>query len=230
LRSSAAASSPPPTDQSPADGDVTGTLALPLITQSGGQTYRLLSTLSITGPTSQTLETGLTEQTVLTTTLPIGQYTLTLVEGWRLQLRVGDSYEDVEATFVFANGIPFRIAAGATETVRLRFTLPLGGSVSFDGTLAVELEVGASCDLLDDTCGGTDACYLLLGDAAPVSVCANAGSAGIGEPCQFVNSCAPGSFCTTTGCQAYCDVTDPFACPNQGLCEPLGIGDAGACR
>lgn len=215
---------------------VVGRFVLPLITESGGETYRLVGTIALTGPIDLTLDLGAVNGATLERDLPAGQYELRLVEGWQLQRRVEDTYERVSAVLRSIVDGAIEIRTGRTTTVRLGFTLPTG-EVSFDGTLAVELEVVASCDLLDPTaCAAPEACYPIA-TTPPTSSCARVASfaGGVGEACRFVNGCLAGLACifatpgdTDGSCRDICDVSADD-CPNGATCAPLNIGFAGYC-
>jgi hypothetical protein len=75
-----------------------------------------------------------------------------------------------------------------------------------------------SCDPIGQDCPAGQGCYI-AGD--PLTVCAGAGMVPVGESCQFVNSCAPGSSCafqyqdrSEPECIAHCAVGSASCGPN----------------
>ena len=70
---------------SPNEAVATGTVQIPLVTQVNGSTFRLIASLSLYGPTYDTIYTGDDPtQTVITKTLQTGSYTAYLAD-WTLQ-------------------------------------------------------------------------------------------------------------------------------------------------
>jgi hypothetical protein len=107
-----------------------------------------------------------------------------------------------------------------------------------------------NCDPLNQTgtCPSGQGCYLAGGGA----VCAGSAGVAVGEPCEFINSCAPGGVCLgeagASKCRQFCGdftlclVDDganieacgdcngklTTACPLDEACFPIGDGMGGA--
>jgi hypothetical protein len=78
------------------------------------------------------------------------------------------------------------------------------------------------CDPFAQDCGEGAGCY--LDDGATAFDCIPAGTAAIGDACEYDHECAPGSHCAGAAlvpgcadarrcCTAYCDVTEAEPCP-----------------
>ena len=118
---------------------VQGTLALALSTEAGGVEYQLGNArFNLEGPVQMEL-TGNDEPT-MQLELPVGAYTLSLLEGYSLTDEGGT---EVAARLVSANPAPILISAGQTAQLTLRFELsatPPTGT----GTLGIDLSVAPS--------------------------------------------------------------------------------------
>ncbi len=116
-------------------------------------------------------------------------------------------------------------------------------SIANNGSITLCL---TSCDpLLQDCAGEATGCFF---DGSSF-VCANAvGDIPTGEPCGFINDCAPGNICLapesfpacagSACCGAFCDMADPGTCVPDGTectafyeegSAPPGYEDVGVC-
>lgn len=117
-----------------------GSVQLALHGSSRGSSFELVDAVfQIEGVTSTTLTTDGSD--TLVAHLPVGDYTATLQDGWRLLETSGDVTEEVPAVLSTENPTAFAIVAGATTEVRFAFETG-DGAVSFgDGTLELGIEV-----------------------------------------------------------------------------------------
>ncbi len=108
----------------PAAGE--GVVQLPLLTTgTDGQRYRLVgASFEITGPRSVTI-TDTTPDTV-NVMLPAGTYTIRLNGDWHLE-RMGSPVEQLQATLVSPNPLPFTVDEGLVRTLRFQFKFPGDG-------------------------------------------------------------------------------------------------------
>jgi hypothetical protein len=125
-------------------------------------------------------------------------------------------------------------------------------AISNGGALAL---CRPACDPLAQDCPAGDGCYPFQGGWACAADAS--GGSGYGEPCEFINACAPGLACLDSGavppgeacegaagcCTEICDVTDPAGdmqcagAPGGQICEPwfdpgrapAGLEDVGVC-
>jgi hypothetical protein len=120
--------------------DQFGTVEVALQGSSRGSDYELVDAVfDIEGVTSATLHTD--GQDTLSTTLPVGDYTARLRDGWRLLEVSAGAQEEVTAVLSTPNPAPFVIASGATTEVRFGFSTG-EGAVSFgEGVLEVGIAV-----------------------------------------------------------------------------------------
>jgi hypothetical protein len=117
-----------------------GTVELALNGSSRGSDYELSDAVfDIDGVTATTLDADGSE--TLSANLPVGDYTATLRDGWRL-LEVADgTTAEISATLSTDNPAPFSIASGLTTQVRFGFETG-EGAVSFgEGTLELGIDV-----------------------------------------------------------------------------------------
>lgn len=101
-----------------------------------------------------------------------------------------------------------------------------GCSIANNGSINLCLQ---ACDPLLQDCGGENVCFY---DFSGNFVCAFAADMiPTGEPCGFINDCAPGNVCVdatvlpscngATCCGAFCDILEP-TCATQGTeCTPF---------
>lgn len=116
--------------------------------------------------------------------------------------------------------------------------------VSNGGALAI---CEPTCDPLLQDCAPGQGCY----PSTQVFACAPDASGemgAVGDPCEFVNTCNPGTACITAAslpscagsgcCSPFCDFTDPSPeCPDGTVCNswfgegaaPRGLEDVGVC-
>ncbi|MEZ4453965.1 MAG: hypothetical protein R3B09_31195 [Nannocystaceae bacterium] len=122
---------------------------------------------------------------------------------------------------------------------------PAGSECSFARSSTLDLCVKL-CDPIDQDCPEGSACYPLQSSfhCAPD----NSGDVGaVGDPCEYVNVCDPGTFCADAGvfpgcdpratgcCAPFCSLKAP-SCPPETECTawfdqdpPVGYEDVGAC-
>jgi hypothetical protein len=170
------------------------------------------------------------DETVLEVDLAVGDYAIDIVEGYRLQKRVGNVYEDVEAKLISLPQLTFRIDAGQTASVYYLFSVE-GQVVTLGGKLQIDLAVVTTCDLLNpDSCPGAETCVpgSTLFDP-PAAVCAlpEGEPGGLNEACSF-GFCEEGLVCESGTCRLLCDVRAPD-CSTGATCRPLNLGAAGYC-
>jgi hypothetical protein len=101
-----------------------------------------------------------------------------------------------------------------------------GCSIANNGSINICLQ---SCDPLLQDCEGENVCYY---DFSGNFVCAFAADMiPTGEPCGFINDCAPGNVCLdatafpacngASCCGAYCDIADPMCALMGTECTPF---------
>jgi hypothetical protein len=109
-----------PSDQNAGDGDVTGTVSLPLTSVVGAVNYRLTkATFTISGTplaTPRVIKPA-PDLPIDTETLPVGHYSTLLADGWVLERKgaeAGAVFKAVPATLVTPNPTIFDIKLGQT--------------------------------------------------------------------------------------------------------------------
>jgi hypothetical protein len=226
----------------------TGTVQLPLVTQANGNTYRLIATIYIYGPTYDYINTGDNPtETVLTRTLQTGSYTAYLSD-WALErLDKDGTFKPVSAYLSSDYYFNFVIYNQSSTTITFQFDTD-GVIVAFgSGQLNVKFNVNEyppACTVLGNDCGDGAWCPPPGLTGAPVT-CMSAGWLSVGDACESPTQCGRNSSCLDLGtgskCVALCDVeTDIVDCPSgsscvgsgsdYGLCVPDGLSlpDAGA--
>lgn len=120
----------------------TGTVELALEGSAKGSVFTLVdATFDIEGVEAHTLDSNASQDATLTTELPVGSYTVTLRDGWRLLETTEGSETEVAATLVSSNPQSFDIGPNALTTVNFAFETG-DGAVSFGvGTLGLGIEV-----------------------------------------------------------------------------------------
>jgi hypothetical protein len=117
-----------------------GQVEMALNGSSRGTDFELVDAVfDIAGVTTTTLRTDGSD--TLSANLPVGDYSATLRDGWRLLEVVDGASTEVGAVLSSDNPAPFAIASGATTEVR--FTFETGdGAVSFgEGTIELGIDV-----------------------------------------------------------------------------------------
>lgn len=114
--------------EAPTPASEMGTVQLALTaTGSDGDTYRLRSaTIQITGPTtaSVALDEAYADSPVFAATVDVGEYTITLEEGWILQREEGGQFVDVDAELISPNPAPIAVHRDTTSIVAILFETP----------------------------------------------------------------------------------------------------------
>jgi hypothetical protein len=112
-----------------------------------GSTHRLAgAVLEIRGPLDVTLSPADSDD-VANTSLPVGDYQLTLLPGYRLEREVGGQWQAVTATLISPNPLAFTIVTSQVTRVSLRFAVDDQGPVTLQtGTLEVALSVESAMD------------------------------------------------------------------------------------
>jgi len=114
--------------ETPAPTSDMGTVQMALTAVgSDGDTYRLRSaTIQITGPTtaSVALDEAYGDSPVFAATVDVGEYTITLEEGWTLQRDSGQGFADVDAEMVSPNPAPVDVHRDTTSVVAIVFQTP----------------------------------------------------------------------------------------------------------
>jgi cysteine-rich repeat protein len=177
----------------------TGTLQMNLIGTNGTTNYRLTTAFfTISGPTPSSLTTTTDPtETVLTATLRIGDYTITLEPNWDLQRfnAVTGNWETVaDAILESQNPAAFTILANQTTTVPFQFRVNAGVVTIGTGTLNVIINVNV-CG--NGTVEGTEECD--DGNNATGDGCS--GTCQI-EPGAVGAQCTVGAECITGVCTA----------------------------
>jgi hypothetical protein len=127
------------------DLDVEGSLSLSLSTFAGGVAYRLRDGhFRLSGPIERELESG--DEATLTVSVPPGNYTLTLLDGYTLSREGDASAQPVAARLVSQNPVQVMVNAGQTARLTFRFELApeaqaSTGAHDASGTLAIDLAV-----------------------------------------------------------------------------------------
>ncbi|MCR9164961.1 MAG: hypothetical protein ACE37F_30540 [Nannocystaceae bacterium] len=233
-----------------------GSLRMGVVGQDGaGQIYRLRDgVFDIDGPeaVSVSTESSPISLETLDVELAAGSYDVTLGGGWRLERwdPISDATLDVAATLTSANPATVLVTGTETTSVVFTFSVPDAGPVTLgDGELEIDIEVDVDdpggeltpCDPLSPACAPGEGCYPVGGDPVAFGCAPIYDEAGLHEPCEFVNGCSAGLFCSDPSlntscppdlgcCLQYCDVSSP-ACGAGEFC--LGFGaenpDIGVC-
>lgn len=212
-----------------------GSLSMPLLTSTGGHTYRLQGTLLVSGPTYEYLDLGGDVQ-VLSRSLPTGSYWAYLYS-WSLTRDDGaGNFVPVAANLVSSSQPSFTIFNQATSTISFDFATD-GQIVTVGaGTLNVDVnvtETPAVCTPLGDGCEPGSWCAPSELTGAPLS-CIPEGPIAVGEPCHSPLDCVANSSCFDFGqgarCTPLCTQADfGQLCGTGGTCTPQGV-DYGVCE
>jgi hypothetical protein len=119
-----------------------GSVSLALTGTSAGIDYQLqAASFGISGETSLLLGPDQTEAEVVETALPVGDYSIELLDGWSLFQRVDTELAPVEAVLLTANPAQFSIAAQSVTHLSFVFDV-LGDEVELGvGTLRLSIDV-----------------------------------------------------------------------------------------
>jgi hypothetical protein len=216
-----------------------GTIALPLVTQTQGHTYRLSNVfISISGPQfAQLFSSTDPNETSLSTTLQTGGYSAFLFFGWTLERDDGTgNFTAVAATLVSNPVVNFTIFNGATSSVSYQFetdgVIVMVGAGQLKVTASVN-EIAAVCTPFGTDCPEGSWCppTALTGSRR---ACIAAGTTALGQPCAGPADCVGNASCFDLGtgpvCAALCPAGDfDAACASGGTCQPAGP-DYGVCR
>jgi hypothetical protein len=229
-----------PSDVAPAQAAETGRVALPLVTQANGHTYRLRNVfLAISGPEFvQLFDPGDQSQMALSTSLVTGAYTAFLFSGWTLERDDGTgTFSPVVATLISSSAVGFTIFHGATSTVTYRFqtdgVIVTVGAGDVRITASVD-EVGAVCTPFGEDCGTGAWCPPTSLTGGP-RACMAAGATSLGAPCASPTECVADASCFDVGagpvCMALCPPSQfDGLCGNaSGTCQAVGA-EYGICR
>jgi hypothetical protein len=214
----------------------TGSVSLPLQTVSNGITFRLENVeLFVEGPTFQSVFDENPSESVITTSLPTGNYTAFL-EDYQLTRDDGTgNFEPVTATLVSSFDQEFSIYNGTTTT--LVFTFQTDGVIVTVG--AGTLDVTATVNVVPAVCTpfGTDCPAGTWCPSAELTgaarACVPAGPVPVGQACNGPSDCTANASCFDFGsgptCAALCPASGFNAlCPGGGTCIPAG-SDFGIC-
>jgi hypothetical protein len=190
-----------------------GTVALPLVTQTNGHTYRLRNPfIIISGPTfAQLFDSGDPTQTALSATLSTGSYQAFLLNGWSLERDDGTgTFAPVTAMLASSSSVAFTIFNGTTSTISFEFqtdgVIVTVGSGALRVTATVN-EIGATCTPFGADCGAGTWCppTTLTGAAR---ACIVEGGTPLGAACASPLDCAANASCFDLGggpvCAALC--------------------------
>ena len=219
------------------DGPV-GTVALPLLTQTNGHTYRLRNPfVLISGPTFTQLFDDDPDETALSATLSTGTYTAFLLNGWTLERDDGTgNFAPVVATLASSSSVGFTIFNGTTSTISFAFqtdgVIVTVGSGALRVTATVD-EIGASCTPFGADCSAGAWCppTTLTGAAR---ACIVGGATPIGAACASPIGCVAGASCFDLGSGPVCAALCPpaqfdQACDGGGLCQAINA-EYGVCQ
>jgi hypothetical protein len=199
-------------------GDL-GTLSVPLLAGTpDGHIYRLRgATILVAGPVETSFETEVRGDAFrYTTTLPIGEYTVELVDGWYLERRPpgATAWTAIEAALTSPAIVAVSISRDATSTVTFSFFDDQMVSLG-DGQLDVNISVSNECDPVLQNCPSGQKCApVLVSDQTyeRVTACVADGTVepGSAELCEETldvgssDSCAAGSVCLSGDCRPTC--------------------------
>jgi hypothetical protein len=220
--------------ESEEDAASTGTFNLPLLTQAGGNTYRLQGYLWLEGPSYAYLDIG-PESDVVSTTLPTGTYNAYLY-GQRLERDDGTgTFRPVDARLTSSSVVRFEIFNQTTTTVSFEFETDGQVVTVGAGQLYVDVDVVETppiCELLGSDCASGTWCAPSELTARPLA-CISEGSVAEGEPCRSPLDCGANTSCFDFGSGPVCTrlcLQSEFeqACASGGICTPQGL-EYGVC-
>jgi hypothetical protein len=219
---------------SESEGASTGTFNLPLVTQAGGNTYRLRGYLYVQGPAYAYLDIS-PETDIVSVSLPTGSYYAYLY-GQTLERDDGTgNFVPVQAMLMSSSVVPFEIFNQTTTTVSFQFETD-GQLVTVGaGQLYVDIEVVETapiCTVLGSDCASGTWCAPPELTGRPLA-CVGEGSLGEGEPCSSPSDCSANTSCFDFGsgpvCASLCLQSDfDSTCGSGGICTPQGV-EYGVC-
>jgi len=160
--------------------DASGTLQVPLRANGrSGIPYQLVdATFSYSGPSTGTIDGGVfgtaegaAEQIV--NTLPVGDYSMVLVDGWNMLQLAAFPPEPVAAELISPNPVTFTILPA--DTTRVEYAFKVGGEIVDTSSGALSVVLSVDDGLIDDFEDG-DANLLALGDRVGSWFVSNDGS------------------------------------------------------
>jgi hypothetical protein len=212
-----------------------GTLSMPLLTSTGGHTYRLQGAIQVYGPGYAWLDLS-PDAPVLTTSLQTGHYDSYLY-GWSLTRDDGaGNFLPVQAQLTSSPYPSFDIFNQTTTTISFEFETD--GQIVTVGTGSLNIDVHVTetpgvCTPLGSGCAEGQWCAPpeLTGVAL---ACIAEGPAAAGAPCNSPLDCAANTSCFDFGAGAVCAPLCTAAdfgqlCGSGGTCTPQGV-DYGVCQ
>ena len=181
----------------------------------------------------------------LSVTVPAGDYSVTLVDGWRLE-RFDAATQitlDVDAFLNSANPVATDVSIGVSTPLTFQFIVADAGPVTLgEGTLDIDIDVDTtlvSCEPLLQDCQTEQGCYPIGNPGAFEFVCIRSFGATPEQACDLVNECGAGLLCASDprcGAAATCclEICETGAgCDGAETCQPFdasvpGIGFCGA--
>jgi hypothetical protein len=218
----------------PQSTEHSGSLELPLLSSSGGHSYRLTGYLYTYGPSYVWSDLGVDEPAI-SLALQTGHYTAYLYSAGLARDDGKGSFVPVQATLV-SNGVPFDIYDGAASSISFAFQTD-GALVRVGaGTLEVRADVSegaAVCTPFANDCGDGSWCPPTELTGAP-RACVAAGSVAVGDSCSSPLDCVADASCFDFGAGPVCGALCPSAlfdqaCSDTTTCIAAG-SDYGVCR
>ena len=122
---------------------IVGTMRLALTSGDDTRSYRLReATFAIDGATPLELSSEASlDSPQLTQVLPVGDYRVTLLDGWHLERLEGQGTTEVEASLSSDNPVDFSIEPGLTTLINYRFQTTDALLVLGDGNLSLGIQV-----------------------------------------------------------------------------------------
>ncbi|HEV8550414.1 MAG TPA: hypothetical protein VGQ57_15325 [Polyangiaceae bacterium] len=206
----------------------TGTLSMPLVTQSNGHTYRLTGNIVIYGTEYTQISMG--DETEIKETLPTGGYFayLNYFQLERLDETTGE-YKPVSANLVSSYYQSFTIYNRTTTTISFDFETDGVVVTLGSGNLNVDINVSETppvCTILGTDCPDGTWCAPPELTGQPLS-CVYSGFKAAGEACNDPTECAANSSCYDFSegpvCAPLCAPSEfGSACSSGGTCTKVG--------
>jgi hypothetical protein len=217
----------------------TGTVSVPLVTETNGNVYRLNASIYVSGPTPAYLSSSEDpNETALCATLSTGTYWAELYSSWNLQKRGADGvFRSVLADLKSSSWSSFQILNGTTTTLSYEFETDGVDVIVGQGNLNVVIDVterAPLCAALGNDCGEGAWCPPSdFTGAGPA--CVPSGSVALEEACSDPLSCVAGASCFDLGagpvCVALCAKSDfDQPCAGGGVCQAVLERSYGLCR
>ncbi|MEO6602061.1 MAG: hypothetical protein ABIQ16_19430 [Polyangiaceae bacterium] len=216
------------------ESSATGTVSMPLVTTAGAHTYRLQGGMYFNGPTFTSLDIS-SDATVITTTLPTGNYSAYLYY-WTLTRDDGTgTFMPVSATLVSDSQPAFTIFNHTATT--LSFQFETDGQIVTVGAGQLNVAIGVhegvpTCTVLGDDCPAESWCAPTELTGAALR-CVASGTVAVGESCSAPTDCTANSSCFDFGAGALCQKLCTSAefnqpCSVNEVCTPSGT-EYGVC-